>query len=76
MVTGLDPAGLSMPLPPQMSTPPRMSTPGTGSHVPGHLGFSPAATTPQGSPGKEPIDGIQDKDHHLLDQAHNMMWTH
>eukprot|EP00975_Prorocentrum_lima_P064300 12896707-Prorocentrum_lima.AAC.1 len=29
-----------------------MSTPGASSHVPGQLGFSPAATTPQGSPGE------------------------
>eukprot|EP00975_Prorocentrum_lima_P003879 847433-Prorocentrum_lima.AAC.1 len=47
MVTGMDPAGLSMPPLPHMSTPPRMSTPGASSHVPGHLGFSPAATTPR-----------------------------
>eukprot|EP00975_Prorocentrum_lima_P012305 2607795-Prorocentrum_lima.AAC.1 len=29
-----------------------MSTPGVSSHAPGQLGFSPAATTPKGSPGE------------------------
>eukprot|EP00975_Prorocentrum_lima_P070469 12932172-Prorocentrum_lima.AAC.1 len=51
MVAEINPPGLSMPPLPQMSTPPRMSTPGASSHVPGRLGFSPAGTTPQGSPG-------------------------
>eukprot|EP00975_Prorocentrum_lima_P000841 175160-Prorocentrum_lima.AAC.1 len=37
---------------PQMNTPPRLSALGASSNVPGQLGFSPAATTPRGSPGE------------------------
>eukprot|EP00975_Prorocentrum_lima_P004118 893880-Prorocentrum_lima.AAC.1 len=29
-----------------------MSTPGASSHVPSQFGFSPAVTTPRGSPGE------------------------
>eukprot|EP00975_Prorocentrum_lima_P051757 10840533-Prorocentrum_lima.AAC.1 len=48
----MDPAGLHVLPLPHMNTPPRMSTPGASAHVPGHLGFSPAAATPQKSPGE------------------------
>eukprot|EP00975_Prorocentrum_lima_P063694 12893053-Prorocentrum_lima.AAC.1 len=47
MVPTTGPGNLPMPPLPHISTPPRMSTPGASSHVPGQLGFSPAATTPQ-----------------------------